>query len=93
MQRQSRKILLFCGKKQIRIIFIWLRNKKESITNEDNCFQNVLNDSLDYQRNKKTHKEYQNLKPYINQRNWKDINFHRKKKTGKSLNKIIRKLP
>ena len=39
----------------------WLRNKKESITNEDNCFQNVLNDSLDYQRNKKTRKEYQNL--------------------------------
>ena len=23
----------------------WLRNKKESITNEDNCFQNALNDS------------------------------------------------
>ena len=34
-----------------------LRNKKESITNEDNCFQNALNDSLDYQRIKKTHKE------------------------------------
>ena len=31
----------------------WLRNKKESITNEDNCFQNALNDSLDYQRIKK----------------------------------------
>ena len=28
----------------------WLRSKKESITNEDNCFQNALNDSLDYQR-------------------------------------------
>ena len=27
----------------------WLRNKKESITNGDNCFQNALNDSLDYQ--------------------------------------------
>ena len=31
----------------------WLRSKKESITNEDNCFQNGLNDSLDYQRIKK----------------------------------------
>ena len=31
----------------------WLRSKKESITNEDNCFQNALNDSLDYQRIKK----------------------------------------
>ena len=27
----------------------WLRSKKESITREDNCFQNPLNDSLDYQ--------------------------------------------
>ena len=26
----------------------WLRSKKESITNDDNCFQNALNDSLDY---------------------------------------------
>ena len=39
----------------------WLRNKKESITKEDNCFQNALNDSLDYQRVKKTHEEYKNL--------------------------------
>ena len=25
-----------------------LRSKKESITNEDNCFQNALNDGLNY---------------------------------------------
>ena len=31
----------------------WLRSKKESITNEDNCFENALNDSLDYQKIKK----------------------------------------
>ena len=31
----------------------WLQSKKESITNEDKCFQNALNDSLDYQRFKK----------------------------------------
>ena len=31
----------------------WLRSKKESITNENNCFQNALNDSLDYQSIKK----------------------------------------
>ena len=34
----------------------WLRSKKESITSEDNCFQNALNDSLDYQTIK-THPE------------------------------------
>ena len=31
----------------------WLRSKKESIINEDNCFQNALNISLDYQNIKK----------------------------------------
>ena len=35
----------------------WLRSKKESITKEDNCFQNALNDSLDYQRIKKKNTE------------------------------------
>ena len=28
----------------------WLRSRKETITSEDKCFQNALNDSLDYQR-------------------------------------------
>ena len=31
----------------------WLGSKKELIANEENCFQNALNDSLDYQRIKK----------------------------------------
>ena len=31
----------------------WFRNKKQSKTNGDNCFQNVLNNVLDYQRVKK----------------------------------------
>ena len=39
----------------------WLRSKKGSITNEDNCFQTVLNDLLDYQRIEKISREYQNL--------------------------------
>ena len=39
----------------------WLTSKKESVTNKNNCFQNALNDSLDYQRFKKTHKKHQNL--------------------------------
>ena len=53
----------------------WLRSKKESITNEDTCFQNAQNDSLDYQ-NIKTHPErISKLKPYINKYKWKDIKF------------------
>ena len=31
----------------------WLKSRRESIASEDNCFQNALNDSLDYQRIKK----------------------------------------
>ena len=53
----------------------WLRSKKGSISNEDNCFQNALNDALDYQRIKKDPQEISKLKPYINQCNWKDIKF------------------
>ena len=39
----------------------WLRSKKESITNEDKCFENAVNDSLDYQKIKKNRRKYQNL--------------------------------
>ena len=63
----------------------WLRSKKESITNEDNCFQNALNDSLDYQRIKKDPQRISKLKPYINQQNWKDIKFPVDKEDWKKL--------
>ena len=68
----------------------WLRSKKESITNKDNC---LLNDSLDYQKIKKDSQKISKLKPYINQYNSKDIKFPSDKEDWKSLNKIIRKLP
>ena len=50
----------------------WLRSKKESITNEDNCFQNALNDSLDYQTIKTHPERISKRKQYTNQYNWKD---------------------
>ena len=53
----------------------WLTSKKESITNEDICFQNALNDSLSYQRIKKSSQKISKLRPYINQYNWKSIKF------------------
>ena len=66
----------FTGKSKLELYSSeWLRSKKESITNEDNCFQNALNDSLDYQKIKKDPQKISKLKPYINQYNWKDINF------------------
>ena len=63
----------------------WLRSKKESITNEDNCFQNALNDALDYQRIKKDPQEISKLKPYINQCNWKDIKLASDKEEWKKF--------
>ena len=35
----------------------WLRSKKEAIINGDNCFQNALNDALDYQSIKSNSQE------------------------------------
>ena len=47
----------------------WLRSRKKSITSEDNCFQNALNDSLDYQTIKTHPERISKLKPYINKYN------------------------
>ena len=63
----------------------WSRSKKESITNEDICFQNALNDSLDYQKIKKDPQKISKLKPYINQYNWKDIKFPSDKEDWKKF--------
>ena len=63
----------------------WLRSKKQSITNEDNCFQNALNDALDYQRIKKYPQKISKLKPCINRYNWKDIKFPSDKEDWKKL--------
>ena len=53
----------------------WLRSKKQAIINGDNCFQNAINDSLDYQRIKKDPQRISKQKPYINQNNWNDLKF------------------
>ena len=63
----------------------WLRSKKESITSEDNCFQNALNDSIDYQRIRKDPQRISKRKPYINQYNWKDIKFSSDKEDWKNF--------
>ena len=45
----------------------WLKSKKESITNEDNYFQNALNDTLNYETIETHPERISKLKPYINQ--------------------------
>ena len=63
----------------------WLRCKKESVTNKGNCFQNALNDSLDYQKSKKNPQNISKLKSYINQYNWKDLKFPSDKEDWKKF--------
>ena len=65
--------------------FEWLRSKKESITSKDNCFQNVLNDSLNYQTIKTHQERVSKVKLYINQNNWKDIKFPSDKEDWKNF--------
>ena len=62
-----------------------LRSKRESVTKEDNYFQNGLNDSLDYQRIKKDPQRISKLKSYINQYNWKNIKFPSDKEDSKKF--------
>ena len=63
----------------------WLRSKKKSITNEHNCFQNVLDDALNYQAIKAKPERISKLKAYINQYNWKDIKFPSDKEDWKKF--------
>ena len=69
----------------------WLKNKKAAIVNDDNCFQNAENDALNYQKIKKDPEVISNIKPFINQYNWKRIEFPSNQKSGKSLKKTINK--
>ena len=56
----------------------WLKNKKATINpknNDNNCFQYALTAALNYQ-NIKSHPEIvPNLKPFIDQYNWKKKDF------------------
>ena len=63
----------------------WLRSKKEAIINGDNCFQNALNDALNYQNIKKDPQRISKIKPYISQYNWKDIEFPSHQKDWKKF--------
>ena len=50
-----------------------LRSKKEAIINGDNCFQNALNDALNYQNIEKDPQRISKIKLYISKYNWEEI--------------------
>ena len=52
-----------------------LRSKKEAIINGDNCFQNALNDALNYQNIEKDLQRITKISPYISKYNWEGIEF------------------
>ena len=53
----------------------WLRSKKEAIINGNNCFQNALNDALNYQNIEKDPRRISKIKPYISKYNWEGTEF------------------
>ena len=60
----------------------WLKNKKATINpknNNDNCFQYALTVALNYQNVKKDPQRILKIKSFINQYDWKGINFPSRK--------------
>ena len=73
----------------------WLKNKKATINpqnNDDNCFQYALTVALNHQNIANNLQRIPKIKPFIDQYNWKEIDFHHIQKTGKSSNKTIKQL-
>ena len=59
--------------------------EKAAITNSSNCFQNALNDALDYQNIKRDPQRILKLKTYISKCNWKGIEFSAGPKEWKKI--------
>ena len=73
----------------------WLKNKKATINpkiNDDKYFQYALTVALNYPNIKNNLERLTKIKLFINQYNWKELNFHHIKKTGESLNQMINQL-
>ena len=73
----------------------WLKNKKATINpknNDNNCFQYALTVALNYQSIKKDPQRISKIKPFINQYDWKGINFPSHKEDWKILNEITSQL-
>ena len=89
---EAKKCYYFAVKNELELYSSeWLKNKKAAIVNDDNCFQNAVNDALNYQKIKKDPEVISNIKPFINQYNWKRIEFQSNQKSRKSLKKTINK--
>ena len=52
-----------------------LRGRKEAITNGDNDFQKALDDALNYQNIETYPEKISKIMPYLDEHNWKGIDF------------------
>ena len=56
----------------------WLKNKKATINKkkkDDKCFQYALAVALNYEKIRKDPQRISKIKPFIDQYNWKEIDF------------------
>ena len=68
----------------------WLKNKKATINlknNDDNCFQYAINVALDHEQIKSHPERISNIKPFIDQYDWKEINVSSNKKNWNEFEK------
>ena len=57
----------------------WMKNKKAAV-------------ALNYNEISNSPQKISKIKPFINNHNWKDIEFHHTQRIGKNLNKTIKQL-
>ena len=66
----------------------WLKNKKATINpknNDDKCFQYALTVALHHKQIESHSERISNIKPFIDQYNWKEIDFPLHKKDWKKF--------
>ena len=66
----------------------WLKNNKATINqknNDDKCFQYSITAALNYKQTKSHAERISNIKPFIDQCNWKKIDFPSHKKDLKKF--------
>ena len=67
----------------------WLKNKKAIINpqneKDDKCFQYALTVALNYKQIKKDPRRISKIEPFIDQYNWKEINFPSQKESWRKL--------
>ena len=71
------KISLNCGRSYIDSPE-WLKTKKAGLNlknNNDKCFQYAITIALNYEQIKRHSERISKIKPFINQYNWKEIDF------------------